>query len=159
MAVYKALDIARWFISRNLITFYEQGGEPITLLKVLKLLYYSEGCSLALDNGSLFLEDIYAWRHGPVVKEVYNFYDKDPYNLPFGTDEDEAAVETIDSNPCDSNILEQVFNEFGQYSAWALRDQTHKEEPWIEATNNGEVMNRIINRETMKRYFAENYVS
>ncbi len=38
MAVYKALDIAKWFIWRNDISFNTQGGEKMTLLKLLKLL-------------------------------------------------------------------------------------------------------------------------
>lgn len=159
MAVHKALDIARWFISRNEYSLYSEGGEPLTLLKVLKLLYYAEGCSLALENGSLFNEKIYAWGHGPVVVEVYEHYKNDPYNLPFGSVEDTDAVKLINKNPYDSDLLNQVFEDFGQFSAWALRNETHKETPWIEATNNGHHLNTIISRETMKSYFKEHYLN
>ena len=83
--MYKALDIAKWFIFRY--AEIEEPGEPLTLMKLLKLLYYAEGCSLALNNKSLFEEDILAWEHGPVVSEVYDAYKKDPYNLTFDPDE------------------------------------------------------------------------
>ena len=155
MATYKAMDIARWFIARNRLEESE-GGDRMTLLKLLKLLYYAEGCSLALGNGNLFREKIVAWEHGPVVPEVYFAYD-DAYNLPFG-EEDEASVERINSNVVDRDILEQVFQVFGQYTAWALRDKTHEERPWLEATDNGTHLKGEISRATMEAYFKENYV-
>lgn len=156
MATYHALDVARWFIARNQSAVDTMGGEKMTLLKLLKLLYYAEGCSLALENGSLFSENIVAWEHGPVVQEVYAHY-PDAYNLDFG-EEDMASVEAINANATDRDLLEQVFEVFGQYSAWALRNKTHQEAPWIEATNNGQRLNGIISRDTMKRYFKENYL-
>lgn len=156
MAKYTAMDIARWFINRNQQAVEMMGGEPITLLKLLKLLYYAEGCSLALGNGSLFDEKIVAWEHGPVVKEVYSQYD-DAYNLPFGSNADLASIHKIETKDC--KILEEVFQVFGQYSAWALRNKTHDETPWQEVTDNGEHLNGTINRETMEKYFKEHYVS
>lgn len=157
MATYKATDVAKWFIARNQTMVDTMGGEKMTLLKLLKLLYYAEGCSLALGNGSLFKEDIVAWEHGPVVPEVYNHY-PDAYNLTFN-DSDMDAVNAINSNDTDRDILEQVFNVFGQYTAWALRNKTHEELPWIEATNNGQKLNGIISRDTMKKYFQDNYLA
>lgn len=157
MAVYPALDVARWFINRNQAAVDEIGGEKMTLLKLLKLLYYAEGCSLALGNGHIFNDPIMAWEHGPVVPSVY-FHYEDPYNLPFGDDADMAAVKAISSNGQDRAILEEVFQVFGQYSAWALRNKTHQEAPWLEATDGGAHLNNEINRETMERYFRENYV-
>lgn len=156
MATYHAIDVARWFINRNQSVVDTMGGEKMTLLKLLKLLYYAEGCSLALDNGSLFSENILAWEHGPVVQEVYVHY-PDAYNLAFG-EEDMVAVRAINENQTDREILEEVFDVFGRYSAWALRNKTHEEDPWIEATENGQRLNGIISRETMKRYFKENYL-
>lgn len=49
MAAYQALDLARWFFWRNDIAYNTRGGEKLSLLKLLKLLYYAEGCSLALE--------------------------------------------------------------------------------------------------------------
>ena len=155
MAAYKAIDVAHWFIARNLLEEAE-GAEKMTLLKLLKLLYYAEGCSLALDNGSLFPEKILAWEHGPVVAEVYFAYN-DPYNLEL-KEEDMASVERINHSATNKSILEQVFNIFGQYTAWALRDKTHEETPWLEATHNGTRLKGEISRATMEKYFRENYV-
>lgn len=155
MAKYTANQIGHWFIKRNRIAEDEYGAETITLLKLLKLLYYAEGCYLALTDGnSLFDEKIVAWEHGPVIEEVYNQYD-DPYCI------DTDDIDISDSDNIDKNvqdILEQVFQVFGHYSAWDLRDKTHEEKPWLEATQNGRILKREISRKTMKEFFKENYV-
>ena len=157
MAKYNALQIAHWFIQRNETAMEEKGADKMTLLKLLKLIYYAEGCYLAIHNGErLFGERIVAWEHGPVVEEVYREYHGDLYNLPLSdADRDDANAIA----PEDQELLEQVFNVFGKYSAWALRDKTHEETPWLEATKNGQRVNGEINQETMRKYFVENYIS
>lgn len=155
MAAYKAIDIARWFLNRNNIAKETEDADEMTLLKLLKLLYYAEGCSLALDRGSLFDEDIVAWEHGPVVADVWAEYN-DPYHLPFGSEEDYASVEKI--SPDDKALLEEVYQAFGQYSAWGLRNMTHQETPWLETTRGGTVFNGVIDRNLIKDYFKANYI-
>lgn len=55
MAKYTALQVAHWFIYHNQIIVEDMGAEKMTLLKLLKLLYYAEGCYLAINDGeSLF---------------------------------------------------------------------------------------------------------
>lgn len=150
MAKYKAIQIAHWFIRRNQILVEDMDAEKMTLLKLLKLLYYAEGCYLAVNNGnSLFDEKIMAWEHGPVVEEVYHEY-ADPYNLPIP---DKCEIDAGDEQ-----LLEQVFQVFGKYSAWALRNKTHEESPWLEATKNGQYLNTEISRNTMRKYFEKYYI-
>lgn len=156
MAKYNAIQIAHWFLKRNEQAMDEKGAEKMTLLKLLKLLYYSEGCYLAMHSGAqLFGEPILAWEHGPVVEEVYQKYKQDPYNLTL-TDDDKRDADQISRN--DQEMLNEVFEVFGKYSAWALRDKTHEETPWLEATKNGTVLNGVINQATMQDYFLKNYI-
>ncbi len=153
MAEYSAMDIANWFIERD-NKAVEDRGEKLTLLKLLKLLYYAEGCYLAIKGESLFDEKIIAWEHGPVVVEVYNEF-PNAYNLA-ETSNKNIRFKKIAKD--DEEILENVFDVFGDFSAWGLRNKTHREKPWIEATDNGAHLNREISRETMKNYFKENYI-
>ena len=101
-----------------------------------------------------------AWAHGPVVLEVYRFY-SDPYDLAFSeqNEDDMASVKKISENEYDQKILENVCEVFCQYSAWKLRNMTHEEDPWIEATDGGYHLDGIISRVTMKSYFMENYAT
>ena len=160
MAVYQAIDVARWFLGRNDIAYNTRGGEKLTLLKLMKLLYYAEGCSLALGNRSLFTEEILAWAHGPAVLEVFQHY-PDPDNLAFSErDEgDMASVRKIGTNDWDQKVLENVVEGFGQYAAWKLRSMTREVDPWTEASSDGRHLGGVISRETMKRFFLGNYVT
>ena len=152
--MYKAIEVAHWFINKDEEIREQTESEKITLLKVLKLLYYAEGCYLASFAKSLFPERILAWEHGPVVEEVYKEY-PNAYELNL-TSEDKQELKKFSKE--DDEFLGQVYDVFGQYTAWGLRNMTHKETPWIEATDNGTHLNGEISRETMKTYFEENYI-
>ena len=69
--MYSVSQIAYWFIERNKQAMEEKGADPMSLLRLLKLLYYAEGCYLALHHGQkLFEEKIIAMEHGPAIEEV-----------------------------------------------------------------------------------------
>lgn len=157
--MYSVLQIAYWFIARNEQAMEEKGADPMSLLRLLKLLYYAEGCYLALHHGQkLFGEKIVAKEHGPAIEEVieavYGAY-LDPYNLALTNQERKAAHRIAKE---DQEMLEQVFLIFGRYSAWELREKTRSELPWIEAAQNGQCVNGEINQQTMQKYFSENYL-
>lgn len=148
--MYKVSEIAKWFLARNKVD-YESGctDELITNLKLQKLLYYAQGCVLGLTGEPLFSEEMEAWEHGPVVPEIYHKYKgygksgiefNEPYN-----------EKSIDGNTRD--ILESVYLEFGQYSAWKLRNMTHEEDPW-----KGTLKNHSISKKAIKDYFVSHYI-
>ena len=64
MAKHTAAEAAKWFLARNRITAEEAGGEYISNLKLQKLLYYAQGCFLAVTGKPLFSDPIVAWQHG-----------------------------------------------------------------------------------------------
>lgn len=152
---YKAIDIARWFINRNQEDVYRGEDEKMTLLKLLKLLYYAEGSSLALENRSLFDEKIVAWEHGPVVEEVWRRFDN-AYDLQVDVEDMRESLSKI--TEADQELLEDVYSVFGKYSASGLRNKTHAETPWLNATQGGRKFNAEIPRSDIRKYFEENYV-
>ena len=146
--MYKAEQIAEWFLFYNRFVTNMEDADPITNLKLQKLLYYAQGCYLGLRDKPLFNEKIKAWTHGPVVPEVYQKYKRNGSKGINYEDDFEIKIDTDTEN-----ILKQVYYEFGQYSAWGLRNMTHQEAPWKETAPNQE-----IKLETIKNYFKENYV-
>lgn len=156
--LYAATDIASWFIRRNEQAINFEDGDELSILKLLKLLYYAEGCSIASDNGSLFSEAIIAWEHGPVIKSVWDKYKDRPNKFNIRCEEsDYEAADRISEN--DNDVLEGVFKAFGVYSAWGLRNKTRDEKPWLITTNNGKNMNGEICRELIDKYFREHYIA
>lgn len=149
MAKHTAAQVAKWFLAHNRIASLEEGAEYISNLKLQKLLYYAQGSFLAVTGSPLFDDDIVAWEHGPVVKSVYQTYRKYgaegiPFDEPFDMgkfSEEENA------------LLTEVYDVFGQYSAWKLRNMTHEESPWKETQRN-----EVISQEKIKDYFVRVYL-
>jgi len=163
----RAIDISKWFIWKNHIEQLEnitddddyEVYEGITHLKVQKLLYYAQGISLSLFNEPLFDENIFAWQHGPVVKEVYSFLCSNGRNDIKFEDEWLPIIEKLEKDDKFSNILNLTYDNFGGYTAWQLREKTHIQGgPW-EETVKSKGMDRIIDNNLIKDYFKENIVN
>ena len=148
--MYDVNDIARWFLQYNQVEQKISGDdvEGISNLKLQKLLYYAQGIYLAMYDEPLFNENIVAWQHGPVVVSIYEKYKRFKARSI-----EEADVSPVNVDRKAENILIWVYNEFGKYTAWALRNMTHEETPWKSTPQNG-----IISRDLIKNYFKEHYV-
>lgn len=145
---YTALEVAKWFLNYVRQLNIDEDEEPITNLKLQKLLYYAQGSCLAILDKPLFDDPIVHWMHGPVVVSVYNTYSKYRGN-PINYDETFDVVFDEETNA----LLISVYGTFGQYSAWGLRNMTHEEDPWKNTVSNQE-----ISQESIKKYFIDHYV-
>lgn len=102
-------------------------GNSLETLKLQKLLYYCNGWNYALNNDELIFDDsLQAWAHGPVIPNVYHLHSG------------EASISTWNYGGDPQNItskqervVDAVLKYYGAKSGWALRNQTHTEQPWI----------------------------
>ena len=123
----------------------EDAGELISNLKLQKLCYYAQGFHLALFDCPLFPEAVLAWKHGPVIEELWHKYNKYGSNaIPKPTDVDFRLYDDQTKE-----LLDEVYSVYGQYSAWKLRNMIHEEPPWFNAQEGG----NIISPEAMSTYF------
>ncbi|MCK4635858.1 MAG: SocA family protein [Candidatus Moranbacteria bacterium] len=112
-------------------------GDGITNLKLQKLLYYTQGFYLALNDGKPFFSDsILAWEHGPVVGEVYSQY------KTYGSQLIDRPEEKSKLSNDQLDYIKRIWNIFGQFSAWKLRDMTHQESPWIDTKQSKEITHK-----------------
>ena len=149
MAKHTAAQVAKWVLAHNRIATDEEGTEYISNLKLQKLLYYAQGVFLAVTDKPLFDDDIVAWLQGPVVESVYHQYKANgAQGIPFDEDFDFSEF-----TPEENELLTEVYDVFGQYSALKLRNMTHEETPWKETKQND-----IIPLQIIKDYFKKEYV-
>jgi uncharacterized phage-associated protein len=134
-----AHEIARYFVS----LVNEDAGDSISNLKLQKLLYYAQGVHLGLNDAVMFPEPIVAWIHGPVVPEVYHRY-KQHGGEPIPVEQVNLEVYPKDIR----ELLDEVNEVYGQFSASKLRAMTHSEPPWKDTPQGC-----IISPESMKAYF------
>lgn len=150
MATHTASQVAKWFLAYNRIAAADDGAEYISNLKLQKLLYYAQGCFLAATGSPIFSDDIVAWQHGPVVESVYHEYKSNGANgIIFDEDFD-----FLQFNRDENDLLQEVYNTFGQYSAWKLRDMTHSETPWRVTPQNS-----VIPQDVIRDYFKQEYIA
>ena len=63
--------------------YFALEGDPVSHMKLHKLLYYTQGWHLAyFDGNPLFVDKPQAWMRGPVYRTVYNRYKDCPPNEP-----------------------------------------------------------------------------
>lgn len=154
MKIYSADIIADYFRSRT----NADVGDLISNLKLQKLCYYAAGVVAAArqnDDYPLFSERIEAWQHGPVVPDLYHKF------KVYGSDGIPPMVEGDFSEiqERDRAVLDDVYNYYGQYSAWKLRNMTHDEAPWLNAYEqpDGTITTAAL-REFFSQEFDEEYL-
>lgn len=68
----KAMTIARFMLALT----RDAGWEKMDQLKLNKLLYLAQGRALAQTGKPLFDDDIEATEHGPVIREVEEYFSR-----------------------------------------------------------------------------------
>lgn len=133
----EVLEVAKYIVS----------SIPVDNLKLQKLTFYSQAVSLVREKHVLFDEVIEAWTYGPVIPEVYHEYKKYEFKQISET------YENIELSPNEIRSIDQVLEYFGNMSGAQLINETHSEDPWINAYNKkGE--NTPITPDVIQKYYS-----
>lgn len=139
-----SIDVAKFFLAQS----NEEAGDLVSNLKLQKLVYYAQGFHLAVYDEPLFSDSIEAWTHGPVVPNVYHHYKQfGSGSIPVPAD---FNLEAFSDDQVE--LLNEVQQIYGQYSAWRLREMTHEEAPWRNNYQAG-AMSREIPADDMRQFF------
>lgn len=142
--MYDVFLIAKYIIMRC-----NENNQPISNLKLQKILYFVQAEMLVARNKPCFLATIEAWIFGPVVPQIYRQY------RIFGN----ASIPYVGRDSFgeirneDRELLNGIIDECGQYSASTLVQITHQQSPWRDAYAKGN--NSEITRESIYRFFSE----
>lgn len=144
-------DVANYFLVKASRDDDNEEREGITHLKLQKLVYYAQGFYLATKGVPLFEEDIVAWKHGPVVRALFDTYKgcgSSPIDAPADFDPQSIPGDVRD-------FLDEVYEVYGQFSAWRLREMTHEDPPWKDHVETSSV----IPHEELRVYFKTRLAS
>lgn len=123
---------------RYLLFRFSFDGEPITNLKMQKLLYYVYVWYLVKTGNRCFEERFQAWPIGPVLPSVYDEL-KRFKAFPISPDFSEIKTKEDISNLKKElgeeivTIADEVYEKYGVKSAFELVNLTHNELPWKQA--------------------------
>ena len=162
---FKAIDFANWFLWYNEMQQLNQSNddnydvyEGLTHLKIQKLLYYADGICLAVTDNPLFKEKIYAWPHGPVVKEVYEKLSVNGKNEISFNDKDWDTVQAMNENATLFDILVTTYDSYAGYTAWQLREKSHVVVGQWQFNVDTKGMQKEIEPKLIRDYFKRNVV-
>lgn len=119
-----AMDVARYFQA----AIGSDAENDLTNLKLQKLCAYAQGLCLGLYDAPMFQEDMEAWKHGPVIPEVYEAY-RQYGATPIASDGLSEEYARQPFTDAEKFILEAVKEWYGAYSASALRNRSHNDFP------------------------------
>lgn len=141
--MYTAMNIAS-----EIIRQYGEQHKAITNLKLQKVLYYVQVYSLQNEGQALFNDDFQAWRHGPVIPEVYDVFRK------YVSDEIKADDKTVLSNRVEIDeitrgVIEKIVEKTLTLDAWEMVYKTHETRPWKDTYIPN--MNCVITKEQIRR--------
>ena len=157
----KALELSPYLVAKSNLA-----GDGITNKKLQKLLYYVKAWGLVYFEDGIIEDDFEAWVHGPVCPVVYQEYKRFGFNLIDDDMTEGQAMEIVESFRRDKDcswtdkmdLVDAVFEKYGQMTSLQLEMLTHQEEPWIEARRGLspiETGNRKISTELMKRFYSK----
>ena len=135
-------DIADWFLAKA-----HSEGRYLKQMKLQKLVYFAYGWYYAFFDQSLFKESIFAWKHGPVVNDLYHKYKCFKKNPIMETGQQQDFCKSVES------MLDYVWRTYEPYSDFFLSEITHrKESPWTQFYRKGELFSAIPS-ESIRDYF------
>lgn len=141
-----AFDVAKYIL--------EQNGD-MTVMKLQKLVYYSQSWHLVWNEEPLFENEIQAWANGPVTVELYN-----AHRGTFRINSDSILRgDSSNLNAAETESIDNVLEFYGDKSAQWLSDLTHMEDPWKNAreracVEEGAICQEVISLADIHEYYS-----
>ena len=115
--------------------FRVSGRGEISAIKLEKLMYYIYGWYGRLTGESLFGQQFYAMRYGPVVGTLLASHSEQEVVSLELIEQDRVTFEDV---PLEDDfyldqVIEAVWEYYGAIDQWELVSMTHRDEPWIKA--------------------------
>ncbi|WP_215523461.1 Panacea domain-containing protein [Varibaculum prostatecancerukia] len=115
--------------------FRVSGRGEISAIKLEKLMYYIYGWYGRLTGEPLFRQQFYAMTYGPVVGDLLSLHsEQEVVSLELI----EQVCATFEDAPLEDDfyldqVVEAVWEYYGEIDQWDLVEMTHQEDPWIKA--------------------------
>ena len=121
--------------------FADKEGAPINVLKLMKLMYLADRESMRRYGSPISLDNMVSMQHGPVLSQTLNLINgsvqgaegelwnqwisaRENYLVELRKPVTRGDLDHL--SECDLNVLEGVWEKFGDMNQWELRDYTHE---------------------------------
>jgi uncharacterized phage-associated protein len=155
---YDARAVSNFFLS-----VAEESGKPLSLLSLMKLVFFAHGQYLAHSNHSLVKQRFEAWENGPVCRPIWDAF-KGLNIIPAGVRAFRfnpllGSPEPIDDEIAlqDCAFIRQIYQDLAHFPAVMLVDMTHAPgSPWHDVWRKAELevsLGLPIDNEAIRTWF------
>lgn len=127
-------------IANRILDIRSEGGKPLTVMQLIKLVYIADGWAMTLLGKPLSKSDPQAWQYGPVYPEVYRSFKRfgpNPVSASATIPGTDVAFREEFSDD-EEGVLRRVVESYGALSAYQLSNLTHQPNtPWSRAYDRG----------------------
>lgn len=129
-------------VANFILDYAETQGRRLTLMALLKVLYFAHGWHLAQFGTPLIRNAFEAWQYGPVVRIVYDCFRTHGRKLidgratRFDPITGKREVVSYALTDADATLLRNSFSLYGGLDAFTLSNLTHEPgSPWDRVWN------------------------
>lgn len=140
-------------VANRIIEITDEKGVLVTLLHLIKLVYFAHGWHLGLHHRPLIRHTVEAWKYGPVIHEVYDaFRPKPPQSVRAPVVRQKGYKGKF--TPEEDLVITWVCKKYSAMSPAALTRLTHiPGSPWDQVRGHGYYAK--IPNGLMEKYFSD----
>lgn len=145
-------------IGKYILSLCKEKGIFMNQTKLQKLMYIVYGAYMALDDKRMCDEQPRAWPFGPVFPNAQQYFaNKDNFTAVSPSSYQDDNFEELRKNEGLTEIIKDVIDQFGCYSAKELSDWSHRNDsPWKKALDsNNNQWNSVISDSVINEYFSK----
>jgi len=148
-------------VANNVLQRAKRDGiEDVSPMKLQKLVYLIYARYLYLGGQPLFLNRFEVWKHGPVEREMYNYFGRfggRPIRDTFAEINGKRLCVDEDASPLFKKVLDEVWERYKYDEAWKLSEMTHEDgSAWHKMRQNDSWYIDVTEiREDGRRFFDE----
>jgi uncharacterized phage-associated protein len=138
-------------IANEFLRLAKQDGRALTPMQLLKLVFIAHGWMLGLYGRPLICDTVQAWKYGPVIPDLYRSIRHFRNNPVTGV---LATIDGTDLDEFETDLINQVFENYGQYTGIQLSMLTHQAgSPWhmVYKPNQADT---VISNDLIKLYYS-----
>ena len=130
-------------VANTIVKLAAKERKTLSPMQVQKLIYIAHGWHLSLNDSPLVSQPILAWKHGPVVRDVYDeyrIYGSEDITHYYRSRDPETGIPEVSfvRDPVSKEIIESVWNSYKRFSATELWKLTHQNgSPWDRVYKGG----------------------
>lgn len=127
---------------------------PMDTMRLQKLCYYVQAIHLARTQQPVFLDDIQAWRDGPVAPVLFAAH-RGRFRV---AEISGGKAERARQHPTATSAINEAVRRYGDLSGRALGELTHREGPWLDSRGNVPPRDQgrtSITVDSIRRYYTD----